>query len=200
MKKNVFGTCVALMLAAGIILGGCATTPEITKIKDVKNLDTYSGGYLDKLLVVGKPRVEANRVQYENHIAGVLSKKKVEVIPSHTVIPGMAGLTRDSVKQAAVDAGAGAVLVTVVVGVDEKEVVIKQPVVYRGRGMGAYLDVTRVETFTRVRLETGLFEVKTEKLIWAATSAIMNPDTADEAIKDFSAAITQQLKKDGYIR
>jgi hypothetical protein len=42
--------------------------------------------------------------------------------------------------------------------------------------------------------------VESEKLIWAATSAIMNPDSADEAIKDFSKAIIQQLMKDGYIR
>jgi len=51
-----------------------------------------------------------------------------------------------------------------------------------------------------VRLETGLFETKTEKMIWQASSKILNPDTVNEAIKDFSKAILRQLQEDGYVR
>jgi hypothetical protein len=53
--------------------------------------------------------------------------------------------------------------------------------------------------FTKACLETGLFEVESAKLIWEATSAINNPDSLDEAIKDFTKAVIQQLEVGGYI-
>jgi hypothetical protein len=134
-------------------------------------------------------------------------KRKIDTIPSYTVIPEMKDLNRENIKQAATVAGVKTVLVSKVVGIDEKNVIFQQTPDYRytvtphGMYMSAYtFSGPRVEKFTQVRLETGLFEVESEKLIWAATSAIMNPDSADEAIKDFSKAIIQQLMKDGYIR
>jgi len=196
---------VGMIVFIGLTLYGCAATPKITKLTGVWKYDQYSGGYLDKLMVVGKPRADAARIQYENYIAKALSKRKVEVIPSYTVIPDMKDLNYDSVKKAANEAGMKTVMVTKVAGVDEKEVLISQTqkmdTVYTPRGvyMRPYLAGPKVVNFTKVRLETRLFDVKSEKLIWAATSAIMDPDTADEAIKDFTAAIMQQLETDGYI-
>ncbi len=69
----------------------------------------------------------------------------------------------------------------------------------RGTRMATYVEPGRVEKYTQVRLETALFDIESDNFIWAATSAIMNPDSADEAIKDFSKAIIQQLIIDGYI-
>jgi hypothetical protein len=189
-----------------LLIYGCATTPEITKLTDVRKFEKYSGGYLDKIMIVGKPRSEDNRILYEDYITKALKKRKIDTIPSYTVIPVMEDLNPENIKRAANVAGFKTVLVSKVVGIDEKNVIFKQTVkqdmVQRGSGMymRTYVEPGRVEKFTKVRLETGLFEVESEKLIWAATSAIMNPDSADEAIKDFSMAIIQQLMKDGYIR
>jgi hypothetical protein len=205
MKKLAISLGVAALLS--LFIFGCATTtPEITKLTGIWKYDQYAGGYLDSLLVVGKPRIEANRVLFEDHIVKQLSKREIKATPSHAVISDMKDLNYDSVKKAAKDTGVKAVLVTKVVGVDEKDVLFKQSLNYEytmtpyGMQMAPYMSGPRVETFTKVRLETGLFEVASESLIWAATSAIMDPDSVDEAIKDFSAAILQQLTKDGYIR
>jgi hypothetical protein len=205
MKKLTI--CLAVVATLSLWMFGCATTtPEITKLTGIWKYDQYAGGYLDSLLVVGKPRIEANRVLFEDYIAKQLTKREIRVSASHTFISDMKDLNYDSVVKAARDAGVKAVLVTKVVGVDEKDVLFKQSLNYEytmtpyGMHMAPYMAGPRVETFTKVRLETGLFEVASESLIWAATSAIMDPDSADEAIRDFSASIIQQLVKDGYIR
>jgi hypothetical protein len=197
----------SLLFFTHIYICGCATTkPEITKLTGIWKYDQYAGGYIDSLLVVGKPRIEVNRVLFEDHIAKQLSKREINVTSSHTVIPDMNALSFDSVKKAAVDTGVTAVLVTKVVGIDEKEVLFKQSLNYEytmtpyGMHMAPYMAGLRMEKFTKVRLETGLFEVASESLIWAATSAIMDPDSVDEAIRDFSVSIIQQLTKDGYVR
>ena len=206
MKKDFYAKCFGFIIFISIALYGCAPTSKITKLIGTWKYDQYTGGYLDKLMVVGKPRMDIYRPQYENYIAKALSKRKIEVIPSYTVIPEMDDLNKDSIKKAANESGVKAVLVTKVVGVDEQDVLFKQNVSHDyiatpyGMRMSPYMSGPRIVKSAKVRLETGLFEVESEKLIWAATSAIMNPDSADEAIKDFSAAIIQQLTTDGYIR
>jgi hypothetical protein len=203
MKKSLFAVCFIFIC---LLIHGCATTPEITKLTDVWNYEKRPVEYLDKTLIVGKPRSETNRIQYEDYIAKALKKSKVDTISSYTVIPVMEDLNRESIKRAANFAGVKTVLVSKVVGIDEENVIfkqtIKQDMVTRGSVMymRTFVEPGRVEKFTKVRLETGLFEVESEKLIWAANSTIMNPGSADEAIKDFSMAIIQQLMKDGYIR
>jgi hypothetical protein len=206
VKKKAY-VLLSVLFFTYLFISGCATTtPEITKLTGIWKYDQYTGGFLDSLLVVGKPRIEANRALFENHIAKQLSKREIKVTASHTVIADMKDLNYDSVVKAAKDTGVKAVLVTKVVGIDEKEVLFKQSLNYEytmtpyGMHMAPYMAGPRVETFTKVRLETGLFEVASETLVWAATSAIMDPDSVDEAIRDFSASIIEQLTKDGYVR
>lgn len=206
MRRHFTPTFLGFILLGCLVVSGCATGPEITKISSATSFESYSGGYLDKVMVVGKPRDDANRIRFENYLTSLLEKRKVDTISSSTLIPDSANLNHENIRREASKAGVKAVLVSRVVGIDQKDVIFKQSTDYRytttarGTYMTAYTFGPHVERLTKVRLESGLFEVKTEKLIWGATSAIMNPQTADEAIEDFSKAIIQQLKKDGYIR
>ena len=188
-----------------MIMYGCATTPEITKLNGVWKYDKFSGGYLDQVMVVGKPRKDDVRIEFEDYIAKALKKRNIDAIPSYTVIPEVKDLNVENIARTTDKAGIKAVLATKVVGVDEKNVNIPQSIAYDeiitpyGVAMRPYIEGPRVEKFIKVRLETGLFDMDLGKLIWVATSTIMNPDSADEAIKDFSKVIIQQLIKDGYI-
>lgn len=206
MKKFLI---VTACIFVSFILSGCAAlnpNPQITQLTSVWNDGKYPANYLDTVLLVGKPQVEANRRAFETGFAEALFKRKIAVIPSYTVIPGMKDLNRESVRKAARDAGVKNVLVAKVVGIDEKEVIFNQTqqnhftVTPRGTYMTTYTFAEpRREMQTKVRIETGLFDVESESLIWAATSDTMDPDSANEAIRDFSKAIIKQLVKDGYV-
>lgn len=205
MKRISTGIRYGFVFFISLMVFGCSMDPEITKVKNVWKYDQYSGGYLDQVLIVGKPRRPEARIQYEDHIGDILQKRKIDIIKSYTVIPEMNDLNRDTVKGAADSGSIKTVLVTKVIGVDEKEVLLPQTqqmeYVYTPHGtfMRPYLDGPQLVHFTKVRLETALFEVKSEKLLWSATSAIMNPENADEAIEDFTKAIVQRLEQDAFI-
>ncbi len=49
-------------------------------------------------------------------------------------------------------------------------------------------------------LETNLYDVATEQLLWSAQSVTVNPEGTDAFITDFSAAISQQMIKDGVLK
>ncbi|MBC2714009.1 MAG: hypothetical protein HF978_01760 [Desulfobacteraceae bacterium] len=207
MGKNVF-TVICLIIISLLIIAGCSREAKITKLKNVEKFDFYSKGRLDNVLIVGKPRVEKNRKNFEDHFSRTLKRRGTDAIPSYKIISDIQNLNRGNIKDAAVKVQAGAVLATRVVGVDNKDVTMPQKtrvdIYTSARGgtvmMGPFIEGPYVENVTMVRLETGLFETNTEKMIWKASSKILNPDTVNEAIKDFSKAILNQLQQDGYVR
>ncbi len=207
MKKYIF-TIISIAIIGSLVFAGCSQEAKITKLKDVEKFEFYSKGRLDNVLVVGKPRLEEYREDFEDHFSRVLSRRGTDTIPSYEVIPDMQNLNRENIKAAAVKAQTGAVLATRVVGVDNTEVIVPQrasvDIYTNSRGgtvmMGPFIEGPYAKNVTMVRLETGLFETQTGKMIWKASSKILNPDSVNEAIKDFSKAIISQLRKDGYVR
>jgi hypothetical protein len=130
----------------------------------------------------------------------------METFTSSAYIRDKKELTPDNIAKAIKASGAKSVLVSKVLGIDEEKVILKQSQdnVYRVTPHGTYMRTyvfaePREEITKNVRLETGLYDVESEKLLWAASSTIMNPGSVEEAIDDFSKAIVQQLTKDGYI-
>jgi hypothetical protein len=52
------------------------------------------------------------------------------------------------------------------------------------------------KTITIGQIETGLFDVESEKLVWAAKSRLPDPESINAAILDYSMAILNQLRID----
>lgn len=207
MHKNLF-IIGSMLIISLMMITGCSREAKITKLSNIEKFEFYSKGRLDKVLVVGKPIQEKNRKDFEKDFSRKLKRRATDAIPSYEVIANMKDLNRDSIKKAAVEMKAGAVLVTRVVGLDDKSIVIPQRnqvetyVTPRGTitTMTPFLEGPSIKNYTNVRLETALFETKTEKMIWTASSIIIAPDSVDEAIEDFSKAIVKQLQIDGFVR
>jgi hypothetical protein len=207
MKNNLF-IIIKILICCVFMLNGCSSEAKITKLTNVEKFEYYSKLRLDKVLVVGIPRIEKNRKDFENHFSRKLKRRGTSAIPSYEVIPNMKDLNKDSIKNAAIKMEAGAVLTTSVVGVDDKSVVVpgqrQLETVATPRGVftfaGPHISGPYVKEYINVRLKTGLFETQSEKLLWNASSKIIAPGTEMEAIKDFSKAILNQLQLDGYVR
>lgn len=199
---------VSMLIISLMLITGCSREAKITKLSNVEKFEFYSKGRLDKVLVVGKPIKEENRKDFEKYLSRKLNSRNTDAISSYEVISDINGLNRDSIKKAAVTMEAGAVLVTRVVGLDDKSIVIpprnQVQTIVTPRGslttMTPFLNGPSVKNYTNVRLETALFETKTEKMIWTATSMIIAPDSVNEAIEDFTKAIVKQLQIDGFVR
>ncbi len=207
-KRLIVIGMLGISIIITLMIAGCSREAKITKLTDINKIEFYSKGRLDKVLVVGKPLKEQNRNDFEKYFSRKLKNRNTDAIPSFEVIADMKGLNTDSIKDAAVKIEAGAVLVTRVMGLDDKSIVIpprnQVETFVTSKGsfttMTPFLEGPYVKNYTTVRLETALFETRTEKLIWSASSQIIAPDSVDEAIEDFSRAIVKQLQVDGYVR
>ena len=194
------------MLFICLAVFGCAANSEITKIKKVFVFEPYSGGHLDQVMVVGKPRFETVRKQYEDYLSAVLKKRGIDAIPSYLAIPELSNVNLRNVAKVAQRDRIKTLLAAKIVGVDEKVAIFKESLSYgyiatpHGVFMQPYIEGPRVEKTTNVRIEAGLFDIQSGKLLWGVTSEVMDPNSVDEAIKDFSNAIINQLIIDGYIR
>jgi hypothetical protein len=55
-------------------------------------------------------------------------------------------------------------------------------------------------TDKRYFLETNLYDVETEKLIWSAQSETVNPGSINNFVRDYPKVVLEQMAKDGVIR
>lgn len=206
-KKNIkLLKWLNLLIFAALVVNGCAINKNNIQFAGSWKYASYSGGYLDRIIVIGKPEQEVNRISYENFIAFELDKQNIMVIPGYTIIPELADITNGNVKQAAVETGVKAILVVKVISVDDKSVIFRQKIssdhstaADNHVTMGLYLKSATIEKQTNLRLEAGLFDTDSERLLWAATSTSINPDI-DTAIKNFSIEIVHGLVKDGFLK
>lgn len=196
------------VLIALFILTACAPT-RLTKVwKD----DAYTGGPVNSVLVVGISDNLVNRKMFEQHFTEQFKQNGAKAFPSSEVIPVERELNKDTIKGTAEELGADAVLVTHLVGVEEKEEYV--PPAYTsvpgpqhaslGRYYsGVYSTVHEPGYYVKneyVRLENNLYETKTEKLIWSSSSETINPESVNETIETLCKVVMQSLQKSGLIK
>jgi hypothetical protein len=70
---------------------------------------------------------------------------------------------------------------------------------YYGYGWGAVYDPGYLRTDTIVHVETLVYDLKTDKLVWAGKSQSTNPDRVDALIKELVASAAENMKKQGLV-
>jgi hypothetical protein len=206
MNKRIvyFVFCVLIMLAMGL---GCASEPKFTKLTGVWKFEQEYTIRPGKILVVGKLLNDSNRIPFEDFLTKELKIKNIDAYASYKPLPLEEDIVKEKVKTAARVMGVKSVLVTRVVSVDQKDVTVKDKVSYDLYAttmhgavmMGPYLEEPYEKTITIGQIETGLFDVESEKLVWSAKSRVIDADSIDAAIKDYSLAILNQLSVDKLI-
>jgi hypothetical protein len=206
--KMAFRYVSAIVIGSVFFLAACAGTKFLSVWKD----SAYSGGILQKILIVGVSDKLSNRRIFEDELAGQLKSHGTEAISSATVIPTMKEIDETVIKEAALKLKADAVLITHLEGVSEKTVY--HPPVYDysanpgyNRFGYYYRSVHQhvytpgyVATYQYVRLENKLYETATEKLLWAATSETFDPDSVNAVVESLSKIVIKSLKESGLIR
>lgn len=201
------------LLLSGVIflLSSCANT----KISQSWVEPNHNKSYKD-LLIIGIGESEQSRRAYESYFADELRANKIEALASYTLIKSDEKIERETVLKAIEGLEIDAVIVTHMVAVDE-ETVYRPSTGYGyggyGYGGGGYYGgahygglysyyphvnsyvhnpgyYTTHETYT---LETNLYDVKSEELIWSARSRTFSPESVDEVIVDLTKLLIKDL-------
>ncbi len=205
MKKVRLLYCLGVISV--FILASCATTKMTYDWKD----ETYAGGHISSVMIVGVSNDKNKRNMFEKVFAKQFRLNGVKGVASIDVISQGEELNKDTIKGVAERVGADAVIVTHLVSVDEKDTY--HPPTFEYMPTSTYLmGPAYYQTYTRVSvpgyytdtktvfLESNLYETRSEKLIWSALSRTISQDSRYEIIEDVCKAVMTSLRNNGLLK
>jgi hypothetical protein len=202
MKKNHLKWFGYLFSFAYLIIS-CGGT-ELTQNKVD---DAFKGKSVSDILVIAITGNEHNRRTFEKKFVARLKSVGVDAIASEEAIPMPADLElkKETILDAVHQYNNDAVIITHVIGKEEKDSYTRADI-DRNRFFGFYRSRYRsahsqgyASTSTTVRLETNLYDVKTEKLMWSGKSKTWSKDSKDQIINDVIKTVINDLQKNKLI-
>ncbi len=217
--KNIFIGIVTILVVAS-----CATTS--TKMTETWKAPDFKTKHFKKLLVLGITQDGVDRRMFEDSMAKALTNEGAKSIPSYTVLPNGGKLNEATVTQVVKKYKYDGVIVTklITVSTDIKHVPAESyvqpyqagyPANYYDRGYDGFyapgyynhyavsyeivtIPAYNIKTNTAV-IETNLYDIETQNLVWSGRSATINPLSASNAIPSITAAIAKKLKEEKVI-
>jgi len=169
------------VVAASILLAACATTKFTSVWKD----EIYQG-HPAKIMVIGVSNTPAIRRLFEDEFVKELKDHETGAIVSYTALPDQSLGDKSAIITTAKEVGADTVLITKTVG-------------RRTRATGGPWEVYQDEY---VDTETNIYDVKSGKLVWTASSETWINENASERnrIRAFVKVIVRRLSEQKLVK
>jgi len=209
MVKRIFLTTVAALTAC-LALAACGATTNLTGMWEEPGL---APGAFKKVLIIGLSENEGKRRAFESEMQKQFEAKGVQSVASVQYMPLNVEMNAETLKQYFGDMGIDAVLVSRLVGVDQKTeyspgYTYAVPSGYYNGFYGYYNTSWGVvsspgylSTYEVANIETNLYRVSDTKLVWSGVSETFDYADAMDGIRSFSATVVPQLvKKDLFAR
>lgn len=198
-----------LFTATVFLLTACASTKISQTWVEPEHKKVYRN-----LLIIGISESEHNRRAYESHFVEELKASGNQAIASYKLIKNNLEIDRDSVTSAIKGMDIDAVIVTHVVAVDEKTIFhpsMDFMPMYGGRYYGGlYSYYPHVNTYVHrpgyytkhesYTIETNLYDVESEELIWSARSRTFAPESVARVIVDLTKLLINDLSDKNLIK
>lgn len=189
--RHVFALCALALVAA------CQTT----SIKSAWYDTTYTGGVVKKMVVIANDGTTANSRVFEDILVQEFSTAGVMAIPGYSTVPPEMRAAEGPFATAVAATGADAVLMVRLLRIDTKTQVSTMMVpgpmwgpwggFYGGPGLYPATDITQYDVAT---VETNLYDVRTKRLIWAATTDTINPRNVAQEAPNFADLLIGQFR------
>ena len=207
-----------LLLGTVLLLLSSLTSCTTTKLTSVWRDPAYAS-YIESIMVVAVTENTRDRLIFESEFVEEFKKIGVEALASVDTTPQDQETDENDILAEARKQGVTTILVTHLIGVDEKSVyhppktyaaprpAYVAPGPYSGRFHTYY---PRVYDYVHepgyytqhksVNLESNLYETGTEKLIWSVTSETLDPQSVNKVIESLSAVVIKNLRKNKLLR
>lgn len=203
----------ALTLLVILAAAACSTTRLMSswKAPDTGPLN-FAGKKIVALIISNN---EARRREAEDSLARALSARGVQGVAAYMLVPPAETSDREKAKKRLQEAGVEGIVAMRVAGENtELKYVPGAPYSsamwnhpyyssfwgYYGWGWDAVSSPGYLKTDTVVTVETLIYSLSKDKLLWAAMSETTNPGNVDSAIKALVNEIAKRLKYEGLIR
>ena len=206
---------VALVLLAS--LPACKKTQ--TNITQSYRNPGFEETVFKKLFVIGVTQDHETRQAFENALTSAISAQGGGATASWSVLPKTEQLTEEEFRAAIAAGGFDGVLLTRLLSVDHESTAYTAPSTYNnprtryytggGWGYGFYgfygttfaqvHEPGYFETSTTLKLESTLYSVATDGLVWTGQSQTIDPDSIEDARASVTAAVAEKLKSERLI-
>lgn len=200
MNKTKFLKAITLTLTA-LVITACANTKPVGEWSN----ENFSGK-LNNILIIGVASRSTRRRIFEDKFVDGLAALKVNATPSYKLITSSLNLSRQDVENAIKGQNMGAVLVTRLAGIKEKEVYHQPDNQDENLSYFSYYDKALHQTndgyyaqYRIITLETNLYDTKSGELVWSLQSETMDASQPRQIIEDQIKLTISTLAKRGLI-
>jgi len=193
----------ALAAACALVLGACATAKfNATWVNPEAQTLSFKAGY--KVLALVAIKNDGMRRMAEDSLARAISARGLQGVPSYTVIP--TELTKDKAHAAAEKVGAAGAVVMRVLAKDKVSVSqMSQSGSYTASwnstsGWSTPYNPSDMRSDTVLVVETLVYDMGQEKLVWAGQSQTTNPSKVDGLITELADQTALQLRQQGLVK
>jgi len=205
-KISLFSMLIIFFLS----LGACSSTSLVNRWNDPE----FKGPPLQKILVIGIIKDDIKRRSFEQEFSKLISGQGLTGIASYTLLPDLQSADEKNEVLAVVEkVGADGVMVVTLQGVSKEERDVPPSVDYvptmgYGYGMYGYYGMRHTAVYnpgytvtdTVVRLDTKVFAVSSEKMIWAGKTESFNPSSSQSVVSELEKLVITDMKKSGIVK
>ena len=199
---------VPVLAVLGVLgLSGCATTSfqSTWRNPDARPV-TLEGRKIAAVVMTKNPE---NRRPAETALAEEITRRGAIGIPSYTILADENPQDPESAQKALAAAGVDGIVSMRVLARDRQTTYVpgqwtNQPHYnswsgYWGYGWRQVYEPGYLQTDTFVSVETLVYSVVQDKLVWAGMSETINPSRADALVRELAGRVAGKLKKEGLL-
>ena len=200
----------SILIVLSFLLGACSSTSLVNRWNDPE----FKGPPLQKILVIGIIKDDIKRRSFEQEFSRHISGNGRTGIASYTLMPDLQSTDEKEEILAIVEkVGADGVMVVTLQGVSKEQRDVPPSVDYvpamgYGYGMYGYYGMRHTAVYspgytvtdTVVRLDTKVFAVSSEKMIWAGKTESFNPSSSQSVVSELEKLVISDMKKSGIVK
>lgn len=203
-QSPLFPAALALALAgAGACVGASTTFDSTWKAPDVEAIE------FSRVMALSIGRDDGQRRTIEDRIvATIVANGRADAVPAYSLLTEAdtrdTAAARSKVEAARVDG-----LVTVrLVGTSSEQRLVSgapmpyyyaQPWGYYGYGYGMAYSPSYLVTDTEVQIETNIYSLKENRLLWSARTRTLNPESVNQFVDEVARAVGDELRRQGLL-
>lgn len=168
-----------------LTLTACSTVQPTSEWRE----KDFSGGPFQNVFIIGASTDSKERRLFEESFVAALEAKGVQAVASIDAMAADAEFTEEEVEKVISGKDINAVILTRVVGIEEKIVY------YPTRFYNSVVFHRRAETYENVKLESSLFETGGGIQVWAMQAETINSRHPDAVIRDVVKRIVDGLAR-----
>ncbi len=218
MFKKIIKPVLSGVTILGIVLGIVACSSQ-TRLYERWNDESYTGPKFQKVLVLGVFKDDIQRRAFESTFVKEVDAEGKQAIAGYTQMPEQDDFdSKEKILAVVKKTGADSVLITSFKGVIEKQRDVAPRVDYvprmginygrYGYGYRGYYGSTYEAVYrpgytitdSIVQLETRVYSVKNEKLVWAGKTKTVNASSGEKVVKELAQLVVKDMKISGLIK